>query len=83
MLLAGRRKRRLSWIIRQDGEEFRLSAHGEARLFVCVYHQLCSPQRDKERKSTSPWGASRRGSLECITLGYHMYGELVFPAQLQ
>ena len=32
-----------------------------------------------QRKKDEVAGANRRESLDCITLGYHMYGKLVYP----
>lgn len=48
---------------------------------VCVSPVVFATARQK-RKSTNSLGANRRGSLDCITLGCHMYGELVFPGRL-
>lgn len=104
MLRAGRKKRRLSWIIRKHDclvgiadplvrryictwmsgatrkierkrkmEEFRLPAHGEAELFVRVSPLVLAAARHK-RKKYEIAGSNRQGSLDCITLGYHMYG---------
>ena len=105
MLLVGRRKRRLSWIIRSesfcvvsiggpscsktpvpeevahDEEIFRLSEHCEAELFARV-SSLCVCHSATERQKFEFKGAHRQGSLDCITLGCHMYGELVFPGRL-
>ena len=105
MLLVGRRKRRLSWIIKSesfcvvsiggpscsktpvpeevahDEEIFRLSEHCEAELFARV-SSLCVCHSATERQKFEFKGAHRQGSLDCITLGYHLYGELGSLEQL-
>jgi hypothetical protein len=63
-------------------EEFRLSAHGDVEPFVRVSALVFAAARHKSKKYEIT-GSNRQGSLDCITLGYHMYGELVLPGKLQ
>lgn len=78
MLLVERRRPRLNWIIRQDGEEFPLSACGEAELsFLCITSR--GRHSATKRKSTSSQRANRAGIIRLYYIGISYVRRIGFP----